>query len=507
MKRILALMLALLIAAAVFVGCSDKKDNDDGTMTEVVATELDGHGNMPEGGPGPEGFPGGPPEGSPGQPPEGFPGGLPEGSPGQPPEGFPGQPPEGGPGGGPGGPGGGMDTTAVPAEVTKGEPTGVLADDGSAISSGSAVITFGGTEKTVGAKYVIDGVELTIDSGEFAYDSGSSDGAVFLVVNGGRLTIRGSASSPVAVTKSGSAASGGQVNDDYNFYGINSAVVVAGAGSAAVIENASITTAAAGSNAVVSTNGGSVDVRNSEISTAGSAGSRGLHATYAGSITAENVSITTQGGSSAALATDRGGGTITARSMKLETNGAGSPLIYSTGDITLKDSTGSANKAQAVVVEGGSSASIEGCGLTCSGGGNRMGSSESDHSEHSIDACGVFIYQSFSGDASEGIDRFSAKDSTITVTAENVPMFFITNITAEIALEGNSFVYSCGRFLIAEETSEWGVLGKNGGAAEITLTNQSLAGLKGFVGTGSSSLKLISSDGSDAGFDIENGSW
>jgi hypothetical protein len=305
----------------------------------------------------------------------------------------------------------------------------------------------------------------------------------------------------------GSAASDGRVNDDYNFYGINSGIVVAGDGSSASIKNASISTASNGSNAIVAANKGSVEIASSSIETSGSAGSRGLHATYSGSINANGVSIKTQGASSAALATDRGGGTVTASDMKLETNSAGSPLIYSTGDITVSDSTGSSNKAQAVVVEGGSSACIEGCEFFCSGGGNRRGESESDHNEHVIDACGVFIYQSFSGDASEGVDHFTARNSVITVTDKDVPMFFITNITAEIELESCEFYYSSESFITAEETNEWGKLGSNGGKATVTVKSLPLDGLKAFVGSSSSELSFSSSDGSGTNVTIVETSW
>lgn len=69
-------------------------------------------------------------------------------------------------------------------------------------------------------------------------------------------------------------------------------------------------------------------------------GEEGLDATYGGYIEAENVEITTQGGSCATLATDRGEGTVTAKNSKLETNGSGSPIIYSTGNISIENTEG-----------------------------------------------------------------------------------------------------------------------------------------------------------------------
>lgn len=411
-----------------------------------------------------------------------------------------------------------VDASTEPTEVSQVADTshavdtaaGTVTDtSGNAITSGSATVSFEGTTKTISAAYLIDGVDVEITSGAYASASDSSDEVVFLVVNGGSLTIKGSDDLYVGISKTGSAASGGQVSDDYNFYGVNSGIVVAGSGSSATIEHASISTDANGANAVVATAGATVTVTNSEITTTGNAGSRGLHATYGGTINADSVSICTQGASSATLATDRGGGTVNATNMTLETNSAGSPLVYSTGTINVTDSTGIANAAQMVVVEGGSSASVTRCAFSCSGGGNRTGTSESDGTSHVIDASGIFIYQSFSGDASEGTDYFTATDSTFTVTTAGVPMFYVTNITADVTLSGNTFnsASDADYFLIAEETDQWGSTGRNGGNATLTLTSQSLENKTAFVGTSSSSLTITATDNSSTALTQTTGTW
>jgi len=366
-------------------------------------------------------------------------------------------------------------TTSSSSTASTSTATTLTDTDGNAIYSGTATVSFSSNKSvSISAAYLIDGVTVNITSGEYASASGSSDQVVFLVVNGGKLNITGTSSDPVVITKSGSAASGGQVGDDYNFYGINSVIVVAGSTSSADIDYAAITSSSNGSNAVVSTVGASVEITNSTITTTGSAGSRGLHATYAGSITADTVKITTSGASCATLATDRGGGTVIASNMTLETNKAGSPLVYSTGTIKVYNSTGNAKKAQMVVVEGNSTAYIEGCDFQCSGDGNRSGTSSSNSSSHTVDAAGIFIYQSMSGDSSVGTDYFTAKNSTFTVTGSDVPLFFLTNIDAEITLEGtNTFTYS-GRFILAEATSAWG--SGTSGADVVVTSAQSLTG-------------------------------
>ncbi len=388
--------------------------------------------------------------------------------------------------------------------------TAALTDaDGNVISGGSASVQFGDKTVTIDAAYLIDGVDVTITSGTYASESGSSDEVVFLVVNGGSLTVTGNADEYVSIVKTGSAVSDGHVDDSYNFYGVNSGIVVAGSGSNAVVQYADIRTEGNGSNAVVSTAGASVTISDCEIVTTGNAGSRGLHATYGGTITAVGVQISTAGRSCASLATDRGGGTIDASNMTLETNGAGSPLIYSTGSINVTSSTGSANGAQMVVVEGGSSASVTDCDFSCSGGGNRSGTSEIDASTHTIDAGGIFIYQSFSGDAANGTDYFTAVRSTFTVTTPGVPMFYITNITAEIALEGNTFrnASESDYLFVAEETDQWGHVGRNGGKASVSLTDQDVSGRRAFVGSSSSALTFTAADSSSTAIEKETGTW
>lgn len=389
------------------------------------------------------------------------------------------------------------------------------------ITSGSATVSFssssssigpGGsssTKKSINAAYIIDGKSVRITSGTYKSASSSSDQVVFLVINGGSLTIEGTEDDLVTITKTGSAASGGQVGDDYNFYGINSAIVVAGSTSSATISNAVITTSSNGSNAVVSTMGATINITDSSITTTGNAGSRGLHATYGGKIVADGMTITTNGESCASLATDRGGGTITASNMRLETNGNGSPLVYSTGTIKVTNSSGTANGSQMVVVEGGSIAQIDGCEFEGVGTGKRSGTSESNSSSHVVDAGGIMIYQSMSGDSSDGTDYFIATDSKFTLTTSGIPMFFVTNITAVITLNGNTFnqASSSDYFLMAEETSVWGSRGSNGGKVTITLTNQDVSPYSAFVGTSSSSLSIKATDSSSTSISKTSGTW
>ena len=327
------------------------------------------------------------------------------------------------------------------------------------LKAGTVSVAIDGKTIEYAGAYVVDGISAAIGSG--TYESATDDQAVFLVVNGGSLTVQGD----VTIKKTGSADFSGR-GDAYSFYGINSAIVVVGEKSSVSINGATITTNVSGANAVVATGGGTGVVKNTIITTS-SDNSRGLHATYGGMINADGVSISTKGGSSASLATDRGSGTVVATNMKLETAGAGSPLVYSTGEITVTNSAGTAAGAQIAVVEGENSIDLQGCEFSANGAGNRG----------SVDNAGVMIYQSMSGDASIGTGSFTATDSTLTVldtssVYNKTPFFFVTNTTATIDLTGVTISFSPEQKLIsALGTTEWGKSGSNGGHVTITMND------------------------------------
>ena len=298
-------------------------------------------------------------------------------------------------------------------------------------------------------------------------------------LSGKTLSSTNSDQSVVYVTKSGITINNSNLNkesgdssktENSEFYGVNAAVLVNGGG--LTMTGGTITTKAKGANAIVATNNGNVKITGTEITSTGSGSARGLHSTFGGKIEATNVKISTQGGSCATLATDRGEGSVTCTECTLSTAGAGSPLIYSTGDITVSKTTGTATGAQAVVIEGKNTATIkESSNLKCNGNPNRK----------DVDKCGIMLYQSMSGDAASGTSTFNCDKSTIEIQSSSsvyssAPMFFITNTQAKINLEECTFKYGSGVFLNAAGTSEWGNPGSNGGVVTLTLTNQDIEG-------------------------------
>ncbi len=251
---------------------------------------------------------------------------------------------------------------------------------------------------------------------------------------------------------------GNTTNDDNsNFRGQN-AVVLGIEGSQTSIKDSNITSNSIGSNAVFATGEGSViNVENTNIHTKGDS-SRGLDATYKGTVNGKNLTITTEGAHSATLATDRGEGTITAEAAKLTTSGTGSPVIYSTGNITANNVNGVANKSEIGVVEGKNSITLTNSNVT------------GYHDN------GFMLYQSFSGDAESGIARLKAENNTLTTHGTGA-FIYVNNTTAEADLTGNTILMPNTTTLVkAAADSRWGNTGENGGHLTLRASNQALNG-------------------------------
>lgn len=232
------------------------------------------------------------------------------------------------------------------------------------------------------------------------------------------------------VSKTGDSDGG----DNCNFYGLNAAVLVKG-GSTTTITGGTIESSASGANGVFSYggNGGSngvagdgttVIISDTTITTTGN-GSGGIMTTGGGITYASNLTVTTSGGSSAPIRTDRGGGTVYVDGGTYTSNGLGSPAIYSTADISVKNATLVSNLSEGVCIEGQNSITIENCSLTanntrCNGNATFLDS--------------IMIYQSMSGDANSGTSSFTMTGGSLTSLSGH--MFHVTNTNAVITLSG-----------------------------------------------------------------------
>lgn len=176
--------------------------------------------------------------------------------------------------------------------------------------------------------------------------------------------------------------------------------------------------------------------------------------------TDENAFLVRNGGqvtlADSTLATDRGEGNVIVNGAKIKTSGEGSPCVYSTGNIQLTNGKGEATGSEIAVVEGKNSITLNKVNLT-------------GHVDH-----GIMLYQSFSGDAGVGEAKFSAKDSMLT-NASSGPMFYVTNTTATASLDNTDLVQS-GDVLSNVTSGRWGTSGKNGGDFTLNAAKEKLKG-------------------------------
>ena len=275
-----------------------------------------------------------------------------------------------------------------------------------------------------------------------------------LLASGGTSTLSG-----ITVTKTGDAS-----DENSDFYGTNAAVLAYN-GAVLNISDATITTNAAHANAVFSYAEGTINISDSTIKTTAN-NSGAVMVTGGGTLTATNVTAETDGNSSAPIRSDRGGGTLTVNGGSYTANGQGSPAVYSTADITVNDATLTSTSAEGIVIEGKNSVTLNNTTLTDTNT-SLNGNSETYKN--------IFIYQSMSGDADEGVGAFTATNSTITTNKGD--SFFVTNTTATITLENNEIVNNdaSGAFLRVQ-AGKWGNSGSNGGDVTLSADNQVMDG-------------------------------
>ena len=308
--------------------------------------------------------------------------------------------------------------------------------------------------------------------------------------------------SSIAVVKTGDAE-----GDEADFYGANAAIFATN-GATLTLSEITVNTDGKHANGVFSYGEGTtVNISDSVIETTGNC-SGGLMTTGGGTMNASNLLIHTTGNSSAAIRSDRGGGTVNVTGGSYTTEGTGSPVIYSTADITVSDAEMESTASQGVVVEGQNSVTLNNVNLTANNVTKNSNKSEWYQA--------VMIYQSMSGDADEGLASFAMNGGTLTNL--NGDIFFVNNTTATIDLTGATIVNedSEGVFLRAAAAG-WGSEGSNGGHVTMNALSQNIDGdmivdeissLNLYLKDNSSFSGAINSDGTsgDVYVEIEDGS-
>ena len=356
-----------------------------------------------------------PGEGMPGRP-ESMPAEGPGGRPGERPEGMPGTPPEGMPGGF-GGPG------------------------GSQPESYDAV-----------SRYDTD-AEI---AGEQISSTGTDENAV--LVEGGTVTL-----TDVSVVRTSADSTGG---DSASFYGVGAAVLVTDG--EVNITGGEITTDAKGGAGVFAYGEGTAVVSDTTIATASDT-SGGIHVAGGGTLYANNLSVVTQGESSAAIRSDRGSGTMVVDGGDYTSHGSGSPAVYVTADIAIRDADLTATGSEALCLEGLNTVRLYDCVLQ----GNMPDQEQNDNTWT------VILYQSMSGDAQVGEGRFEMVGGTL--VSGNGGLFYTTNTESEFVLSGVTIEQAedCEYFLRCTGNANrrgWGESGANGADCSFTAISQQMTG-------------------------------
>ena len=291
----------------------------------------------------------------------------------------------------------------------------------------------------------------TTNSGESYSSTTSSENA--LLVTGGTSTL----TNP-SITKSGDSD-----GDNSDFYGTNAAVLVKEG--TLNISGGTVTTNGSHANGVFAYRNGTINISDTNIKTT-SNNSGAIMVTGGGTLTANNVTAETDGNSSAPIRSDRGGGTLIVNGGTYTSHGTGSPVIYSTANITVYDANLTSTASEGVVVEGKNSVTLN--NVTMETTNTKLnGNSETYKS--------IFIYQSMSGDADEGTSTFTAQDSKIINNKGEI--IFVTNTSTVIELENNEIINNDkdGNFMKIS-SAKWGKSGSNGGTVTLNAKNQKIEG-------------------------------
>lgn len=283
----------------------------------------------------------------------------------------------------------------------------------------------------------------------------SEDGGHAVTADGENKTL-----SNVLVTKTGEAD-----GDEADFYGENAAVFASNGG-VLNLSDLVVKTDGTHANGVFSYGEGTtVNISDSYIKTTGNC-SGGLMTTGGGTMNADNLTIETSGNSSAAIRSDRGGGTVNVTGGYYATSGKGSPVVYSTADITVSDAEMVSTASQGVVVEGKNSVTLNNVSLTAD--------NNTKNSDKSSWYQAVMIYQSMSGDAAQGLSGFTMNGGSL--VNKNGDVFFVNNTATEISLNNAAITNDGDGVFLRAAAAGWGREGANGGQVNLTAANQTING-------------------------------
>ena len=289
-------------------------------------------------------------------------------------------------------------------------------------------------------------------------ESTGTDENAALVSSGANVTFNN-----IDITRNSSDNTGG---DNSSFYGVGAALLATDGN--AYVKGGTVTTDAAGGAGLFAYGDGTVYAADTTIKTTQDT-SGGIHAAGGGKLYAWDLNVETDGESAAAIRSDRGGGTMVVDGGTYTSNGVGSPAVYCTADIAVKDATLTANGSEAVCIEGLNSLHLFNCDLT----GNMSDLSQNDSTWT------VILYQSMSGDSEVGNSTFHMDGGTL--TSKNGGVFYTTNTESDITLKDVDITYNNDNEYFLRCTGNnnergWGESGANGADCDFTAISQDMEG-------------------------------
>ena len=289
-------------------------------------------------------------------------------------------------------------------------------------------------------------------------ESTGTDENAALVSSGANVTFDN-----VDITRNSSDSTGG---DNSSFYGVGAALLATEGN--AYVKGGTVTTDAAGGAGLFAYGDGTVYAADTTIKTTQDT-SGGIHAAGGGKLYAWDLNVETDGESAAAIRSDRGGGTMVVDGGTYTSNGVGSPAVYCTADIAVKDATLTANGSEAVCIEGLNSLHLFNCDLT----GNMSDLSQNDSTWT------VILYQSMSGDSEVGNSTFQMDGGTL--TSQNGGVFYTTNTESDITLKDVDITYNNDNEYFLRCTGNnnergWDESGANGADCDFTAISQDMEG-------------------------------
>ena len=289
-------------------------------------------------------------------------------------------------------------------------------------------------------------------------ESTGTDENAALVSSGANVTFNN-----IDITRNSSDSTGG---DNSSFYGVGAALLATDGN--AYVKGGTVTTDAAGGAGLFAYGDGTVYAADTTIKTTQDT-SGGIHAAGGGKLYAWDLNVETDGESAAAIRSDRGGGTMVVDGGTYTSNGVGSPAVYCTADIAVKDATLTANGSEAVCIEGLNSLHLFNCDLT----GNMSDLSQNDSTWT------VILYQSMSGDSEVGNSTFQMDGGTL--TSKNGGVFYTNNTESDITLKDVDITYNNDNEYFLRCTGNnnergWGESGANGADCDFTAISQDMEG-------------------------------